>query len=480
MENILTGIVAQKYLEINDLYAQNNFGQLEFAAGLAAKNEGLSTPLFYQRLAHFRAAKRPFFISEFKRKSPSEGWINRDIDLPAQVQAYARSGAGAISVLTDQAFFGGTYADLALAAATLQEIAGPERPLLLQKDFILDPIQLYLAKLHGADLILLIAAILKPEKLETLRLLAESIGLGVLVEVHDLEELEGVHHLDFPVLGVNNRDLKTFRTALNRVNVLTHFAGARFVIAESGLRDYRDFQVVRRADGFLIGTSLMRSWPHAPKQYTFSDHFQADGRFLFKACGIRSADILEQLPADYAGINFSSHSRRRPDVATLENLKNRAGFPAHWVAVFYKNTEEEIRQVLRDYPFKIVQLYAQDTSPDFIRSLTQKVFLASAVRTTADLALLEDFAADVDLFILDGAVPGSGERTQVVIPGSFPYPFLLAGGLHADNLQRVAAYVNCIGVDIASGIETDGQVDISKIQAIWKRLTNGPVKAVNN
>ena len=253
--NILDQIVAHKHLEIKRLYEQFDFDTLRQMAIPSAKN-------FYRSLAAARTQGEPFFIAEFKRKSPSEGWINRDADVCDQVQHYARAGARAVSVLTDSHFFGGSYDDLQQAAITLHEMPG-EAPLLLQKDFILDPIQIYLARLHGADIILLIAAILSTERLRMLRHTAESLGMGALVEVHNREELENIRHLDFPVLGINNRDLNTFRTALNRVNVLARLAGKRFIIAESGIQDYRDFQAVRRADGFLIGTGLMRIVPRS-------------------------------------------------------------------------------------------------------------------------------------------------------------------------------------------------------------------------
>ena len=474
MGNILADIVTQKRLEIKELYANHDFSQLKKEMLVGAEITASAVPHFYTALSASRNRQAPFFITEFKRKSPSEGWINRDADLPAQVMAYAQAGAAAISVLTDTPFFGGSYADLALAAATLKKLpATTDRPLLLQKDFVLDPIQIYLAKRHGADIILLIAAILQPEELESLRLIAGSIGLGVLVEVHDRQELEGIKHLQFRVLGVNNRDLKTFRTALNRVNVLTPYAGDRFIIAESGLGNYRDFQAVRHADGFLIGTSLMRSWSDrsAESDVNFAQHFQAAGRRLFKACGIRTPELLHNTPADYLGINFSPLSRRRPDAATLLALEKQPELPAHLVAVFYQNSEAEIQATLALYPFKTVQLYAHDVRLDFVRSLRQKVILACAVRTPEDLSRLEEFASDVDLFILDGAAPGSGQGLAAAIPPDFPYPFLLAGGLHADNLDSLSAYKNCIGVDIASGLETNGQIDVQKVLAINEKLS---------
>jgi indole-3-glycerol phosphate synthase len=463
MDNILDAIVAHKRNEINTLYGQY---KLETLRGQAMRARTYKTPLlFYQALAEARAQKHPFFITEFKRKSPSEGWINEQADLSAQIHYYVSAGASAISVLTDTEFFGGTYGDLLqtrMVRDRMEETGYPE-VLLLQKDFILDPIQIYLAALHGADLILLIAAILSPDQLENLRKTAEDLGLGVLVEVHSAEELEPIAHLNFPVLGVNNRDLKTFRTALNRVNALVKHANNRFLIAESGIHTDKEFQMVRGADGFLIGTGLMRT--AGPDLVT---RFCTAGRLLFKACGLRTPVQLIFAKADYVGINFSPLSKRSFPDLTPDILKNVTF--AEPVAVFYRNSVAEIQTVLKQFPFKIVQLYAEDVSPEFIRSLKQKVFLAASIRSATDLERLEAFAGDVDLFILDGPQPGSGQNLDFGLLQHFPYPFLLAGGIHIDNLALAKQYKNCIGVDIASGIETNTQPDANKIGAISARL----------
>lgn len=476
MPTILHQIVAQKRREIKALYEQYDLDELR-------RHAQSSEQRFYQILSNARAAGEPFFITEFKRKSPSEGWINRDADVAQQISQYIDAGAQAISILTDSEFFGGSYADLHQAYLAVDHppsaVHRPPytvyRPLLLQKDFVLDPIQVYLARQNGADIILLIAAILEPEQLVFLKKTAESLGMGVLVEVHDFEEFEKIRHLDFPVLGVNNRDLKTFRTALNRVNTIAPHAGGRLLIAESGVKDYRDFQVVKNADGFLIGTGLMQAFPpleagegegNAAKKFTLSAHFQSAGRLLFKACGIRTPQLLQNNPADFTGINFSPLSNRKIHPKLLE----KQSVPSHAVAVFFKNTESEILKTLAKYPFKIVQLYADDVTPEFVRSLRQKVFLACRVRSNADLQQLENFAPDVDLFILDGAQPGSGQAISTFIPEDFPYPFLLAGGLHAGNLRQLDRLQNCIGVDIASGIETNGHVDAVKVWQIPRIL----------
>ncbi len=463
--NILAQIVAHKHLEIKSLYEKYDLNTLRSQTPLSTEK-----PLFYQSLAESAHTREPFFIAEFKRRSPSEGWINAKANLPSQVRAYAQAGARAISVLTDTRFFGGAYEDLKVASQTISSL--PERPLLLQKDFILDPIQLYLAKQAGADLILLIAAILSAEQLMALQQLAESIGLGVLVEVHDMAEYQKIQHLPFPVLGVNNRDLKTFRTALNRVNTFRAVAETRFIIAESGIKNAMDFQMVRDADGFLIGTGLMQEADIHQK--TFKTHFHTQGKKLFKACGIRTPDVFQDGLADFLGVNFSPLSKRRPTVDFLQKISAFRPFPgfktSEAVAVFYQNPLSEIKEILEHYPFKTIQVYAEEHSPEQVRGFKQKVILAAKIRQEKDLEQLEAYAADVDCFILDGPLPGSGEPIGIRIPTDFPYPFLLAGGLHAQNLDQISAYQHCIGVDIASGIETNQVVDVEKLHKIKEKL----------
>jgi indole-3-glycerol phosphate synthase / phosphoribosylanthranilate isomerase len=382
------------------------------------------------------------------------------------VAAYARAGAAAISVLSDTRFFGGSYEDLRLARRQLDGLE--QAPLLLQKDFILDPIQLYLARAAGADIILLIAAILAPERLEQLRHLAESLGMGVLVEVHDQAEFEQIRHLPFPVLGVNNRDLKTFRTSLNRVNTFQKIAGNRFLIAESGIQNATDFQVVRQADGFLIGTGLMRNGQFGVSG--LGHFFENRGRYLLKSCGMRTVADYQSHDADLVGINFSPLSKRRAQAGLLDHIGRDKKLRTGAVAVFYKNSEKEIRQTLDQFAFRRVQLYAEEVSPQWLRQLPQKVVLASKITRISDLERLEDYAAEVDFFILDGATPGSGQPIQLRIPENFPYPFLLAGGMQAGNLDRIRGFQHCIGVDAASGIESDGRVDAEKIRQMRLEL----------
>jgi indole-3-glycerol phosphate synthase/phosphoribosylanthranilate isomerase len=468
MSDILAKIVKQKRLEIEQLYRTEDLDALRESVRPCTKS-------FYAKLAAYRTAQHPFFITEFKRKSPSEGWMMRDTPIVPQLKNYLQAGAGAISVLTDHAFFGGSYKDLAAAATVL----GETEVLLLQKDFILDPIQIYLARKHGADIILLIAAILRTDEIERLLRLAESLGMGVLLEVHNAEEFQKVASLDFPVLGINNRDLKTFHLALNRTNVLRGESPDRFIVAESGMTDFRDFRMLQHADGFLIGTAFCKpgnSSALSGNDFGLNSLFKAtpDAAPLFKACGIRKPVHLE-LEADFLGVNFSPKTKRKPEADLLLHLENLSATDSRWeklVAVFYQNSESEILDILDRFPFRRVQLYMGDVPPAFLHTLRKKILLACRLREQSDLDQLIELATDVDCFILDGDRPGSGQRIGIPIPTDFPYPFLLAGGIHAENLDAITGLKNCIGIDVASGIEHQGELDAGRVKDICRKLSD--------
>ncbi len=191
-------------------------------------------------------------IAEFKRKSPSKGWI-RKANLKEVVSAYEHAGASACSILTDTDFFGGSLTDLREAR---QYVGLP----LLRKDFILDFYQIDEAKEAGADAILLIAAVLSPNECAELIQYAHELGLEVLLEIHHEEELEYTL-LDYDVLGVNNRDLGSFVTRVeNSFRLAEKLPKTKPVISESGLRNAETIRRLRGAgfQGFLMGESLMK------------------------------------------------------------------------------------------------------------------------------------------------------------------------------------------------------------------------------
>jgi indole-3-glycerol phosphate synthase len=195
-------------------------------------------------------------IAEFKRSSPSKGMINNLVEPAEQAKIYEKYGASAISVLTDETFFKGSFTDL----AKVREVV--DLPLLC-KDFIIDRLQIDQAASMGADIILLIVAALEESKLLELYHYARSLDLEVLVEVHNIVELETALKTEARMIGVNNRDLKTFNVSLDVTESLAlrvRESGA-FLISESGIHQQEDVNRVRTAgaNGILVGEALMKS-----------------------------------------------------------------------------------------------------------------------------------------------------------------------------------------------------------------------------
>lgn len=193
-------------------------------------------------------------IAEFKRKSPSKGNINQTASVEDVTIGYMKSGASALSVLTDQKYFGGNNEDLKLARKF-------NYCPILRKDFVLDEYQILEAKSIGADAILLIAAALTPKEVLSLSEFAKSLKLEVLLEIHKEEELEH-YNPNVDVLGVNNRDLKVFKTSIqNSIDLFPKMPKEVVKISESGLHDSDDIITLMKVgfDGFLIGENFMKS-----------------------------------------------------------------------------------------------------------------------------------------------------------------------------------------------------------------------------
>lgn len=227
--------------------------------------EMLSTPLLVQETSYQRPSlfdqmyhsEHLQIISEIKRASPSKGLIADGVNPAEQAMNYYKAGAACISVLTDTPFFQGTFADL-------QEVADTVPIPILCKDFVIHTIQIDHAKHAGASVVLLIVAALTPEELIKLYSYATGQGLEVLVEVHDAQELDRALQLDAKLIGVNNRDLRTFEVDLVRtaeIAALFPFEEERVLISESGIWNAEDAARVADygASGVLVGESLMRS-----------------------------------------------------------------------------------------------------------------------------------------------------------------------------------------------------------------------------
>lgn len=205
--------------------------------------------------AALRAGRDVALIAEFKRRSPSAGWIRQEALVAETVKAYSERGARAISVLTDENFFGGSLSDLATARAH-------SHVPLLRKDFVLEEVQLFEARAAGADAVLLIVRALDDTELRDLLTSARGIGLDVLVETHNQAEVDRALRAGADVVGINNRDLSNFTVDLDlTARLLAHIPSEVVVVAESGIRTEDDVRELGAAGvhAVLVGETLMRA-----------------------------------------------------------------------------------------------------------------------------------------------------------------------------------------------------------------------------
>jgi indole-3-glycerol phosphate synthase len=245
--NILEKIVESKKAEVAHQKKTIPVAQLKKYPGYKRKCNSLKAALLKPGSSGI--------IAEFKQKSPSKGEINFGVKVEEVTKGYAEAGVAGISVLTDYEYFGGTLANLAKA----REV-NPEIPI-LRKDFMIDAYQVVEAKAFGADVILLIASCLEKGQAETLAQKAKSLGMEVLMEVHNAEELKMVN--DFvDIVGVNNRNLKTFKVDVETSVKLAKLIPGKFVkISESGLTGAETIHYLRKSGfkGFLIGETFMKT-----------------------------------------------------------------------------------------------------------------------------------------------------------------------------------------------------------------------------
>ncbi|MFQ3186716.1 indole-3-glycerol phosphate synthase TrpC [Marinomonas primoryensis] len=251
---ILKKIVARKYEEISERKAHTPYGNLEVAASVA--NVHNAPRGFAQALKHQIAIGKAGVIAEVKRASPSKG-ILRDPFIPADIaRSYERGGAACLSVLTDKDFFQG-HEDFLVEARAACKLP------VIRKDFIVDEYQVLEARAIGADCILLIAACLSGEKLRQLDIIARDLGMDVLVEVHNRQELDlALEFTQTELLGINNRDLHTFKLSLDHTFELIGLVPSdRLIVTESGIHTRDDVALMRQKGihAFLVGETFMRA-----------------------------------------------------------------------------------------------------------------------------------------------------------------------------------------------------------------------------
>ena len=250
MSDILDKIIAVKREELAALVRQKSLSAMRFDA-----ESRVLTRDFVGSLRSKIAAGKPAVIAEIKKASPSKGVLRPEF-IPADIaQSYAECGAACLSVLTDTSFFQGSIEYFKQARASCSLPA-------LRKDFMIDAYQIYESRVMGADCILLIAAVLSDAQMKDMEAVALALDMAVLVEVHDADELERSLKLQTPLIGINNRNLKTFEVSLDTtLALLSKIPEDRIVVTESGISTAQDVKRMRDAgvNAFLVGEAFMRA-----------------------------------------------------------------------------------------------------------------------------------------------------------------------------------------------------------------------------
>jgi indole-3-glycerol phosphate synthase/phosphoribosylanthranilate isomerase len=451
----------------------------------------------------FAAALRPTFggparlIAEVKRASPSKGLLAERFDPVARARAYTAGGAAAISVLTEPDFFLGSLDDLSAVRAAV------DAPV-LRKDFLLDPYQVYEARAAGADAVLLICALLDDATLRDLLALARSLEMEALIEAHNADEARRAVAAGADVIGVNSRDLRTFAVDSDVVRRLRPLVSAdRIFVAESGIGDVLGAARARvfGADAILVGEALMRS--EAPEKLArglssapggaMAQFFSATGDPYVKICGLKTAEQVRaviELGAEAFGLVFASsrrqvtpeHARTLVEAACShsalapplprkgEGVRGRGPLA---IGVFVNEPVERIAAIAATVGLDAVQL-SGDESPETCTMVANTtglpVLRAFRLRTADDLTLLDEYALAGAILMLDtpandGSYGGTGQTGdwRLAAEAARRWPIILAGGLTPDNLAAALTAVAPRGVDVSSGVETDGAKDATKI-----------------
>ncbi|MEA3047287.1 MAG: indole-3-glycerol phosphate synthase / phosphoribosylanthranilate isomerase [Sphingomonadales bacterium] len=435
-------------------------------ADVAARLGGASLAAAPTRRSLRAALARPGarFIMEVKKASPSAGAL-AEVDAGAQAGAYA-GAADAVSVLTDAPFFGGSLDDLRAVRAAYD---GP----LLAKDFIVDPRQVTEARTAGADAVLAMLSVLGDADARAVIAAADALGMDVLVEAHDETELRRAVALGAPLIGINNRNLRTLEVDLATTERLAPLVPAdRLVVAESGIAGRADVaRLARFADAFLVGSALMRA--AAPARAARALAF---GRV--KVCGVTNAEdaaLAARAGAGWIGMVMVPGTPRALTVAQAEAIVDAVEGAAK-VGVFRNEKVMALADAARRLGLDAVQLHG-DEDAAYIRAV--RGVLPEAVEIWAAGAIGRDVpeprrGADRTLF--DTCVRGRSGGTGIAFDWARVRgrrelgTAFLAGGLRPDNAAE-ASRVGAFGLDVGSGIEASpGRKHPARLAAFFDAL----------
>ena len=417
------------------------------------------------------AARGPRFILEMKAASPSQGVLRKWYDPEAIARGYD-GVADAISVVTAGHRFGGSLGHLRAARR------GTSAPILC-KDFIVDPAQVAEARHHGADAVLLMLSVLDDAAWRACAAAADALGMDALTEVHEEAELDRALTLGAPILGINNRDLRTMAVDLATTERLApRIPAGRIVVAESGIGSRPD--VARLAgcvNGFLVGTSLMRA----------ADPGVAARELVFgrvKVCGITTPDdarLAWDAGAALGGLVFAAGSPRQVD--EIAAVRIAGGSPLPLVGVFVNEVPARIALLAHRLGLAAVQLHGEEAPAEVVALRPRlpagcEIWKAIGVREGIAIARVADTGAD--RILLDARRAGRHGGTGTAFDWSrlAAYPdrerAILAGGIAAEN-AAAASRIGCWAIDAASGTESaPGVKDPARMRRLFAALREAP------
>ncbi len=470
MANILEKIVADKRIEI---------ASLKVAKPLKTFINEL-TPTSKDMYAALRRSKdkpEAGFILECKKASPSKGLIRPDFDVKAICQTYDKYAA-AISVLTDDKYFQGNFDYLKLVTET---VSCP----VLNKDFFVEPYQVYLARYYGADAILLMLSVLSDEEYIELSAVAEQYNLAILTEISTEQERDRAIKLNAKMIGINNRNLRDLSTDIARTfEFAPTLPDGRIIISESGI--YNNAQVRELApavDGFLVGSSLM-----AMDNNVYNDIDLACRKLIYgnnKVCGLTAIEYAvaaAKSGARFGGLIFAEKSPRC--VSKKQALSIVAAKPhLEYVGVFVNHKRTEIIDLVKSLKLSAVQLHG-DEDDSYINALKAQLIehncescqIWQASSITENVPALNPA---VTQHVLDGKSPGSGQAFDWRVLANSEQELsnsLLAGGLNINNINEALTQLtnlDLFGLDLNSGVETSPGIKSSeKLSQVFTHIRN--------
>ncbi len=399
------------------------------------------------------------FILEIKKASPSGGAIRPGADPAAIARGYA-GVADALSVLTDATYFDGSLDDLPAARANFD---GP----ILTKDFLIDARQVAEARIAGADAVLVMLSLLDDAAAREIIAEARRLGMDALVEVHDEREMQRALGLDVPLIGINNRDLKDLSIDLATTERLARLAGDRTIISESGILTRADVEWLSPlVDGFLIGSSLMRS----------ADPAQAARELIFgrtKLCGLNcGADIGAARPAAFAGFVFVPGSPRHvtaQEAAPLAGVARKSGMLP--VGVFRDAPHRIVSDIAALLNLHAVQLHGHE-DVEYVRSLRRELSGSCEIWTAVSVGREALSDRGGDRLVLDNADGGSGQAFDWALVRDHQAlgSAVVAGGIGPRNAGAAAA-LGAYAIDVGSAVDArPGRKSPDKIAALFEAL----------